>query len=102
MRVDTGGCTWALRRHLYVYTICLQFFLCQLLKVVIWTHRREHCAESLKISFTSELTHCGLTTVRVATEAKHQLHHLIEGAVTYGRSCAANLRNLLLLADATL
>ena len=42
------------------------------------------------------LTHSCLSAVGVSTEAKHQLHHLVEGAVAYDSSGAPNLGHTLL------
>ena len=105
MGIGARGCTRALRRYLNIYTVCLQFFRAQLLKVIVWAHCSKNCVECLKVAFACVLFDSSLSAVWVATETKHQLHHLIESTITddcgRGRWAATNMCDLLLLADST-
>ena len=102
MSLCARGWTWTLWWYLHINTVCLQFFGAQFLEVIVWAHGGEHCVERLEIALACILLHSGLSAIWVATEPKHQLHHLIESTVTYhcrrGWWVASNMRDLLLLA----
>jgi len=61
------------------------------------THFCVNCAHRVKIPVVLFLAYCGLSAIWVAAEAKHKLHHLVEGAVVYNAACTTDLSEILLL-----
>lgn len=104
--LSARGWTWTRRWYLHINAVCLQFIQAQFLEVIVWAHSCEHCVERLEIALACILLHCGLSAIWVATEPKHQLHHLIESTVANycGRGwwVASSMCDLLLLANTAL